>query len=117
MTTSTHAAEAAALDPLPFLKALLNLRQAIGMYPAAHPMITHQLSELGRLVRALMESEPDVHIDIINGHVHLNGASFHDDGPAHARILNELLELQVDTDHMRRGEADVRRGGLDGPAR
>jgi putative nucleotidyltransferase with HDIG domain len=100
-------ADAALRDPLPLLKGLIGLRRVIGLYPPSHPVVAQHLTDLGGMVRHVMGQDKEIHIDVINGHVHLNGVSFHDDDAAHARIVGELAELQIDSIHISAGvEAD-----------
>jgi putative nucleotidyltransferase with HDIG domain len=103
MSVPGSMADAALRDPLPFLKALIGLRRVIGLYPPSHPVVTQHLSDLGGMVRHVMGSDKEIHIDVINGHVHLNGVSFHDDDAAHARIVGELADLQIDSIHISAG--------------
>jgi putative nucleotidyltransferase with HDIG domain len=89
-----------ALDPLPVVKGLASLRRLTGMYPASHPMIARRLEELDVAVRQLLQHGTAVHIDIIHGHVHLNGVAFPDTSDAHAQMVRDLTDLGIDSIHI-----------------
>jgi putative nucleotidyltransferase with HDIG domain len=101
----TAPAESPVLDPLPLVKALTSLRRLLGMYPPTHPMIGQRLGELEAIVRQHLAAAPTIEIDIIHGHVHLNGQVFEDESAAQAQIVRELTDLGVDSIHIRDGVA------------
>jgi putative nucleotidyltransferase with HDIG domain len=121
-------AESPALDPLPLVKGLASLRRLLGMYPPTHPLIAQRLEELDTIVRQHLAAAPTIEIDIIHGHVHLNGVAFQDESEAQAQIVRELTDLGVDSIHIRDGVAvddlrslaellwTLRDGALEGPA-
>jgi len=94
---------AAALDPLPVLKGLANLRWLTGTYPAGHPMIGQKLHELEEIVRQHLHTRPEMRIDIIRGGVHLDGVRVDGSDPARAQIARELPELGIDSLYIRDG--------------
>jgi len=99
------ATEAAApgLDPLPVLRGLASLRRLIGTYPSGHPIVGQKLRELDEVVRQHLQLGPELRIDVIHGHVHLDGVSFERTDQGTAQIVRELSELGIDSLYIREG--------------
>ncbi len=101
--SATSLAELPPVDPLPVVKGLASLRRLTGMYPASHPMIARRLGELETAVRQLLQHGAPAHIDIIHGHVHLNGVAFMDTSDTQAQVVRELTDLGIDSIHIQHG--------------
>ncbi len=96
-------AEPPLFDPLPVLRGFAVLRRLTGMYPPGHPAIAERLREMDDVVRHRLQSTPDIRIDIIHGNVHLDGVACRPDSRGPGQILQELVDLGVDSIHIRRG--------------
>ena len=90
------------LDPLPLLKGFASLRLVMGLYPSGHPMIAQKLTELEELVQRYLQTRAAVQLDIIDGDVHLDGASFRHESQADAPVIRELTDLGIHSIHIHR---------------
>lgn len=99
----TSATIAPALDPLVLLKGIASLRRLTGMYPAGHPAIVQKLEEIDEPIQRHLQESRELRLDVIHGQAHLDGIPFRGEGESHAQVLRELVELGVDSIHMRAG--------------
>ncbi|HEY7292425.1 MAG TPA: HD domain-containing phosphohydrolase [Vicinamibacterales bacterium] len=101
--TTPSPQSAPSLDPLLVLKGLASLRRLAGTYPAGHPSIVQKLTEIQDALAKHFRTCTEVRIDIIQGEIFLDGASFSGDVQAHAPIVRELVDLGVDSVYVREG--------------
>ena len=96
-------AEQPTLDPLALLKGFVSLRRLTGMYPPGHPAIEQKLAELDTVVQRHLAAAPALQLDVIHGHVHLDGVAFRADRETQSDVIRELTGLGIDSIHIRRG--------------
>lgn len=106
------AVEHAAIDPVALLKGFVSLRRLTGMYPAGHPTIAQKVTELDQTVQDHLRRANGLRLDVIHGHVHLDGMSYRHDSETHAQIVRELTDLGVDSIHIRNGVTPQELHGL-----
>jgi putative nucleotidyltransferase with HDIG domain len=99
--TTTPDRTTTVLDPLMVLKSLASLRRLTGTYPAGHPSIVQKLGELRDALGRHFQTCDEVRIDVIHGEVFLDGVSFNRDMQVYAPIVNELVDLGVDSLYVR----------------
>jgi putative nucleotidyltransferase with HDIG domain len=92
-------------EPLALLKGIGTLRRLIGLYPDGHPMVVGRLQELDDLVRAQLRRQSPIRIDVVHGEVHEDGASAPLDLAASGQVVQDLLELGVQSIHIHEGVA------------
>jgi len=91
------------IDPVAILKGFVSLRHLAGMYPPGHQAILQKLRELEDGISGYLREAPELRIDVIHGHVYLDGVSFSRGAQSHLPIVKELADLGVNSIHLRRG--------------
>jgi putative nucleotidyltransferase with HDIG domain len=92
-------------EPLAVLKGIGTLRRLIGIYPDGHPMVVGRLQELDDLVRAQLRRQSPIRIDVVHGEVHEDGASAPLELAASGQVVQDLLNLGVQSIHIHDGVA------------